>query len=458
MNVYDEPLFMKHRQARLTAAWPRWLYSELFLPALLFGSVGGITWAIRGTTGWGGMDGTLVPGMTWGILWYYVCWRRGIDARGIAFWLGFGIALGGMLGYGQYVSWIRGEFSIGDSKIPIAPGIGYAWFVLCGIGWGAPGGIFLGWALAGKKGFGTWAARLVIPIAAAFLGRLLVHLHPAWFFPHYEMNLYAGELNAHLKRTVETNTQNFTVVAWWMGAMLVALVQRDRRTLVAGVIIGGGFGPGFCLAALWCLGYVYAPGLIDWWKMWELNAGFNLGVLYILVMLLEMRRIDKAHRASGAALSGVQSTEISRERLNKSRELWLTGTAFVLFSIIFFGATSRLGVLLGLYNAEAVGQYQWPAARILLFLPACAVILALTARRTFRILRFAGGNAPVLPQPWPPERISDLIMFIGIVGAVTIWPSKIGVFYALFLWVAIFALNRLHRVWANTPTAREDIE
>ena len=39
-----------------------------WLPMLLFGSMGAITWAIRGTGGWGGIDGTIVPGMTWGLL------------------------------------------------------------------------------------------------------------------------------------------------------------------------------------------------------------------------------------------------------------------------------------------------------------------------------------------------------------------------------------------------------
>ncbi len=38
---------------------------------LLFASMGAITWAIRGTSGWGGVDGTVVPGMMWAVLWYY---------------------------------------------------------------------------------------------------------------------------------------------------------------------------------------------------------------------------------------------------------------------------------------------------------------------------------------------------------------------------------------------------
>jgi hypothetical protein len=61
---------------------------EILFAILLFGSVGAIAWAVRGTNGWGGIDGTIVPGMAWGLLWYYVCARKGIDARGVALWLG----------------------------------------------------------------------------------------------------------------------------------------------------------------------------------------------------------------------------------------------------------------------------------------------------------------------------------------------------------------------------------
>ena len=46
-----------------------WQIRELLLTMLLFGGIGGITWAVRGTNGWGGVQGTLIPGMTWGVLW-----------------------------------------------------------------------------------------------------------------------------------------------------------------------------------------------------------------------------------------------------------------------------------------------------------------------------------------------------------------------------------------------------
>ena len=111
MTIADPEKYQRHREARTGVG-------EWSLAMLLFASIGAITWAIRGSAGWGGIEGTILPGMTWGLLWCYLCHRKGIDARGIPLWLGLGIALGGELGYGQYVSWIRSRFEVGDGGFP----------------------------------------------------------------------------------------------------------------------------------------------------------------------------------------------------------------------------------------------------------------------------------------------------------------------------------------------------
>ncbi|MDX1285802.1 MAG: hypothetical protein R3182_12350, partial [Draconibacterium sp.] len=102
MDVLKKEIYLTHYSYRDQKRG--FIAKEFVLAALLFGSIGAITWAIRGTAGWGGVDGTIVPGLMWGILWYYLAFRKGIDARGIILWLGLGIALGGELGYGQYTS------------------------------------------------------------------------------------------------------------------------------------------------------------------------------------------------------------------------------------------------------------------------------------------------------------------------------------------------------------------
>ena len=76
MTIADYEKYQRHRDARTGGG-------EWSLAMLLFAGIGAITWAIRGSAGWGGIEGTILPGMTWGLLWCYLCHRKGIDARGI---------------------------------------------------------------------------------------------------------------------------------------------------------------------------------------------------------------------------------------------------------------------------------------------------------------------------------------------------------------------------------------
>lgn len=483
---------------------------------LLFGSMGAITWAIRGTSGWGGIDGTIVPGLMWGLLWYYLCWRKGIDARGIVLWLGLGLALGGELGYGQYVSWIRGSFETGEGPVPISPATGYLWFAVCGIGWAAPGGILLGWALHSHVSRGTWVARaLLFLVLLVFLfdvplpglgagavsgtGAWLARTVPGLLFPLADSGLYDGELQGHIVRTVYTNTQNAAVVVWWLCALLLAVLQRDRATLVCGSVLGIGFGAGFALSAVWCLGYSIAPRYIDWWKMWELHAGFNLGLVYALLWFWAVKRFQSATTsttrppapaavreggitlflavagmvlilaasieyfpATGLFLAGFYALSLiltvglgcRRHGIAQAPELRrrvsLVYSAFLLVFMLVHGGTSQTGAFLELYTAAEVDQYAWPLARIALFLPPATVLVLVAGYFLARTLSASSADEP--RETRLPSRMVDLFAFTGIIGAVSIWPSEIGVLYAVFLFLALFAFTRLNRHFDRMDT------
>lgn len=508
LTIMDQRRWDKHR-ANLVS--DRGLVHALWLPMLLFASTGAVTWAIRGTTGWGGIDGTILPGLTWGILWYYLCWRKGIDARAVVFWLGMGLALGGELGYGIYVSWIQGNFHLGNETIPVSPWAGHIGFAICGIGWAAPGAIFLGWALGGPATKTQWAIRtglaallllFILNRGTSLFGVGIIEWLGAWFaghcpgllFPNAHLGIYDGELGDSQWRIIYTNTQNVAVLLWWIVATLVALLQRDRKTLVASLIIGGGFGIGFPLSALWCYGYGVAPNAIDWWKVWELHSGFNLGIVYALYYFWCLRGLEKAAnntapcvthsftiQQSGVlmALAGFVLIFVSgyeyffwvglavacffalimlyatlapgtaSHNVIKQRQLngLLIFSVFFLLFLFCHGVTSRLGVVLGIYGDNEIGQYRWPAGRIALFIPLAFILVAGTLVALVRSLHATSAEpspADLSQSPWP-LRIFDLITFIGVVGAASIWPEKIGVLYALFTGLAVFALARINR-------------
>ena len=117
-------------------------------------------------------------------------------------------------------------------------------------------------------------------------------------------------------------------------------------------------------------------------------------------------------------------------------------TFFLLFRLLQ-GVTSQGGIILELYEPEAVDQYAWPAARIALFIPAAVILCIGTLVAMKRMLNGAGAHREKAPHV--PERMVDLITFIGFVGAASIWPAKIGVLYAVCLCFTIFALTRLNR-------------
>jgi hypothetical protein len=259
--------------------------------------------------------------------------------------------------------------------------------------------------------------------------------------------------------------------------MGIVLLQRDRHTLRCGAVIGGGFGIGFAVSAVWCLGYSYAPAFIDWWKMWELHAGFNLGVLYALALFLTTRRLnpeeDRKYAAPVSSRIGLftafcgflfviaasieyfpctglllalfflltmSATVLAtpEKALELRKRVALTYSAFLLVFMLVHGGTSRIGVVIGLYTSEAVDQYDWPTGRILLFLPVALLLFAVAAMRMVNHFR-----KDTSPQRLP-ERMVDLCAFTAFIGAVSIWPEKIGILYALFLCFALFALTRLN--------------
>lgn len=468
MDIADKLEYRRYREA--SAAWDskHAFVVNLALPMLLFGSVGAITWAIRGTGGWGGIDGTIVPGMAWGLLWYYLCYRKGIDSRAVVFWLGLGIAIGGELGYGQYVSWIMGRFTVGKeievmgettTYLELARWQGYMWFVIAGASWAAPGGIFLGWALKGKTCAKRWCIRILLPLAFAGIGWLLVRRFPSLFFPHYSPEFYTQEECPDSARTIYTNTQNFMVLMWWIGALLVAKLQKDRPTMVIASLLSVGFGIAFALSATWCLGYEHevTRGYIDWWKMWELQAGFFLGCLYVLALYWATREVDKVHNPDGTPIVSPETAIKPGIRQEKYRGISLILTVASLLYILFRGGSCLIGGLLGFYDPSKIDQYSWPVARTAIFAPIAILIVGVAFTKMRRHVRLAQTqDSQTFQVPNLHERMTSLIVVITVVGVATIWPSKIGVLYAALLWVAVFAMNRLGYHYDRIRSVTED--
>jgi len=226
------------------------------------------------------------------------------------------------------------------------------------------------------------------------------------------------------------------------------------------------------------------PELIDWWKMWELNAGFDLGLLYAVTFYVLLRKgyltngygkvsDDKTNSEryktvlmavvgfvlifitgfeyffwTGLVLSLfyffvmlviLRNAKDAPALIERRKNILFVFSVFFLLFILFFGGSERLGIVLDLYSLDEVSQYSWPVERIFIFLPFAVVITGFTFFKMREIILSSYENKILLPS----YKIMELITILGFVGAMSIWPSKIGIIYALFIVVSVYAVNSL---------------
>ena len=425
-------------------------YTDIFYPALLFGCVGAITWAIRGTGGWGGFDGTIVPGMLLGITWYYLSYLRGIDARSTVFWPGFGMSLGGMLGYGLFVSWIQGMFGVFPGEyISISPWYGALWFALCGMAWGGITGIFLGWALGQKKVSSIiWIKRFLFLGGGALAGWIITLLAPTLFFPKYSEEFYTPDKCYYcVSRLYSTNQVIIVYIGAWLGLLLEAYLEKDRDTLLCGAVMGLVYGPAYLISALWVLMYSEAPGYTDWWKVWELTSGLFMGFLYFGLFYYYQKRLNKAEDEKTAdpenTKAKMDEISIQTAKPKKWANISFLFGVFFFFVITWYGSTSRMGAFLGFYDVNEVNQYGFPIPRIYLFLSGLMIILIWMARALIKQVK--SPSADYFPVTDIHTKMLRTLLFIGFIGSVTIWPASIEILYVLTIAGAVLAHNHLQQ-------------
>ncbi|GAB4311943.1 MAG: hypothetical protein Kow0069_12460 [Promethearchaeota archaeon] len=379
----------------------------------MFGAAGAVAWALRGSRGFGGFDGALVPGLTWALLWVAAHRSRGVEVPGAGFWAGLGVAAGGTLGYGVYVSWIAGRFLVdAETTLAVHPLAGYAWLAACGTAWGGLAGVLGGWSAGGRASKGRWGARACVPAAFAVAAIFAVDAFPDFFHPLYSTGVYQAACST-CARAASTNATNAVALAWVVGALLVACVQRDWTTLTWGLALAAGVGAPFTAGAVWNL--LYGAWPFDWWKAWELTTGFGGGSAFGALTTWSVGR---------GARGPDPATPLRDGRLGPR---WPIHCAHALAAVTWYGVTSNLGVLLGLYGKE-LDQYAFPPGRLLLFLPVALAIAAhwlLDARRGAEQLE-AGRRVQL-----------GLALLTGA-AFVAVWPATVAWAY-LPAWAAASA-------------------
>jgi hypothetical protein len=92
---------------------------------------------------------------------------------------------------------------------------------------------------------------------------------------------------------------------------------------------------------------------------------------------------------------------------------------------------------------------------MLLFAPAAFLLVTVFIVKTQQISRLdLSQHLSILPTHLS-DTMLELMAFTAFIGAVSIWPEKIGILYALLFFSAIIAFNRLNRIYTMNGGMRQ---
>src|SRR5215475_140841 len=96
-------------------------------PTLLFVALGGMTWAVRGSSGFGAVNGCVFAGVTWGSAWWFISREhaarqpRRYASGWIILALTVGIGLSGNRGWMQWPSFFEGRLQLNYGQGTFVP-------------------------------------------------------------------------------------------------------------------------------------------------------------------------------------------------------------------------------------------------------------------------------------------------------------------------------------------------
>lgn len=280
------------------------LVHDFFMPVILFAALGGMTWAVRGSSGFGAVKGCVFAGVMWGAAWWFIARNPGgpQTRRYASGWiilaLTVGIGLSGSRGWMQWPSFFEGVMLTDAGKgesVPITPIYGFVWLFIAGMPWAGIGACLLAWCAAEKPlAAWQWSVRLFCGFGGAFFAMWLYHQYPQWFLPLYSTmkDRYADvEANPNLKRLMNDNGSAIRHMGFFLGFLLYELGRRDWKnvTLISTVGILNGLGWALCQNWKWAA-RIWPDAQFNFWRCWESSGGISIGIALGVAYYLVNRR------------------------------------------------------------------------------------------------------------------------------------------------------------------------
>jgi len=267
---------------------------DFILPTLLFISLGAMTWAVRGCSGFGAMNGCAFAGVTWGAAWWFLSrdprpsQSRPYTSGWIILALTIGIGISGNRGWMQWPSFFEGHLQTNSPRgefVPISRSYGFLWLFIAGVPWAGLGACLLAWCNSERTPkLRDWALRLACGAAAVWLARTLFHHYPEIFLPLYKsLKSRYDDLpaNPNLRRLMGDNRAAILHLGLYLGLLFAEMIRRAWRNvaLIGTVGLVNGIGWSLCQNWKWAPG-VWPEGKFNWWRCWESSGGISIGLAY----------------------------------------------------------------------------------------------------------------------------------------------------------------------------------
>jgi hypothetical protein len=270
------------------------LANDFVLPALLFAALGGMTWAVRGCSGFGAVAGCVFAGVAWGAAWWFLAQSPGVERRRrydsgwIVLAMTVGVGLSGDRGWMQWPNFFDGKLVTNASEgifVPIPRAYGLLWMFLAGVPWAGLGACLL--ACCGSirpTRLWHWGLRVAFGLGGALLARHLFATYPRAFLPLYDsMEARYLDLRANptLRRLINDCRGAVTHLGVYLGLLLFEALRRAGKNIVLILTVGLVNGAGWALLQNWTWAKRVWPGAhFNFWRCWESSGGLSIGIAY----------------------------------------------------------------------------------------------------------------------------------------------------------------------------------
>jgi len=292
------------------------LGENLVLPALLFMALGAMTWAVRGSSGFGAVNGCIFAGVTWGTAWWFIAREssteqsRRYSSGWIILALIIGIGISGNRGWMQWPSFFEGRLQLDSPQgkfAAIPRTYGFVWLFVAGVPWAGLGACLLAWCAPRRPVSKVqWVARLGFGIGGALIAGMLFEGLPQFFLPLFKSLAaqYADlEHNPNLRRLMGDNRAALMHLGCYLGFLAYEIARRDWKNVILISTVGflNGLGWAVCQNWRWAA-HLWPQTNFNWWRCWESCGGISIGASYAMAYYLVNRPEPRAEPQKAAPL------------------------------------------------------------------------------------------------------------------------------------------------------------